>query len=106
MARGIPTPVPRILQFFGTKSAGMPYRDQEPPVKILCMNIWAIVPFVFFLGSVPAWSQPVRVESGLTEGVREGEITVYKSIPFAAPPVGPLRWKAPEPALQWKGVRR
>jgi para-nitrobenzyl esterase len=33
------------------------------------------------------------------------EVRVYKGIPFAAPPVGPLRWKPPEPAAPWKGVR-
>jgi len=59
----------------------------------------------FLFGALPVWGQTVRIESGLIEGVREGDITVYKSIPFAAPPVGSLRWKAPERALPWKGVR-
>lgn len=63
--------------------------------------------FSFLLFGVPSgWCQPVRIESGLIEGVRNGAITVYKSIPFAAAPVGELRWKAPERPLHWKGVRR
>src|SRR5271155_5323565 len=53
-----------------------------------------------------AWAQPVRVETGLIEGVQSGGTTVFKSIPFAAPPVGELRWRAPQPALTWNGVRR
>ena len=44
-----------------------------------------------------------------TEGVLEGKdlsgITVFKGVPFAAPPVGNLRWKAPQPAAHWNGVR-
>lgn len=34
-----------------------------------------------------------------------GVATVYKGIPFAAPPIGPLRWQAPQPATAWSGVR-
>jgi para-nitrobenzyl esterase len=53
-----------------------------------------------------AWAQPVRIETGLIEGIQSGSSTVYKSIPFAAPPVGKLRWRAPQPAPPWSGVRR
>ena len=35
-----------------------------------------------------------------------GEIRVFKGIPFAAPPVGALRWKAPQPVAHWDGVRK
>lgn len=48
---------------------------------------------------------PVRVASGLVQGVAEKDFTVYKGIPFAAPPVGDLRWRAPQPAAAWDGVR-
>ena len=37
----------------------------------------------------------------LKSGVR-----AFKGIPFAAPPVGPLRWKEPQPAAKWEGVRK
>src|SRR4051812_21286451 len=36
----------------------------------------------------------------------EHEIATFKGIPFAAPPVGGLRWKAPQPVVAWKGVRK
>ncbi len=49
----------------------------------------------------------VTVQGGKLAGVpSEGgaDVTVYKGVPFAAPPVGDLRWKAPQPAPAWKGV--
>ncbi len=48
---------------------------------------------------------PVKVEGGLVQGVTDGNLTVYKGIPFAAPPVGNLRWKAPQPVAGWAGTR-
>ena len=45
-----------------------------------------------------------HVETGDVEGILDGNLAVYKAIPFAAPPVGELRWKAPQPAKPWKGV--
>lgn len=48
---------------------------------------------------------PVRVEGGLISGSTSGNIRTYKGIPFAAPPVGTLRWKAPQAVKPWKGTR-
>jgi para-nitrobenzyl esterase len=48
----------------------------------------------------------VKVEEGILQGTVEDELTVYKGIPFAAPPVGDLRWCAPQPAEKWEGVRQ
>jgi para-nitrobenzyl esterase len=51
--------------------------------------------------------KPVRVGQGLLSGVKTAAgVTVYRGIPYAAPPVGPLRWRPPQPAAPWKGVRR
>ena len=49
---------------------------------------------------------PVKVEGGLVQGKTEDGLTVYKGIPFAAPPVGDLRWRAPQPARKWDGIRQ
>jgi para-nitrobenzyl esterase len=46
----------------------------------------------------------VKTENGQVSGFKSGEITIFKGIPFAAPPVGDLRWKAPMPAKNWTGV--
>lgn len=60
-------------------------------------------------GAMPAFAvDPVRIDSGLVSGQTLGEaadVTVYKGIPFAQPPVGGLRWKAPQPVKPWDGVR-
>jgi para-nitrobenzyl esterase len=50
----------------------------------------------------------VRIESGWVVGVPGGDPAVYlfKGIPYAAPPVGELRWRAPQPVIPWKGVRK
>ena len=45
-----------------------------------------------------------HVETGDIEGVVDGSLAVYKAIPYAAPPVGNLRWKEPQPAKPWTGV--
>jgi len=57
---------------------------------------------------VAAITDPVRVEQGLLAGTSgsSADVRVYRGIPFAAPPVGDLRWKAPEPAAKWQGVRQ
>jgi para-nitrobenzyl esterase len=49
---------------------------------------------------------PVKVCEGLLQGIYEDGLTVYKGIPFAAPPVGELRWRAPQAAVKWEGVKQ
>lgn len=50
----------------------------------------------------------VKTEAGLVTGIQntEGNIRIFKGIPFAAPPVGELRWQAPQPVQHWEGVRK
>ena len=47
----------------------------------------------------------VKVTGGTIQGEVLEDMTVYKGIPFAAPPVGELRWKAPQPVVAWQGVK-
>ncbi|HEV7631825.1 MAG TPA: carboxylesterase family protein [Steroidobacteraceae bacterium] len=47
----------------------------------------------------------VSIETGQLQGVVAGDVTVFKGVPFAAPPVGALRWRAPQPATKWQGLR-
>ncbi|MGV1683865.1 carboxylesterase/lipase family protein [Sphingopyxis sp. NJF-3] len=47
----------------------------------------------------------VKADAGAVQGVAEGQSIVYRGIPFALPPVGDLRWRAPQPAHRWSEVR-
>jgi para-nitrobenzyl esterase len=68
--------------------------------------------FALALAFAPAASaaiqDPVRVEQGQLSGTagKNPDVRVYKGVPFAAPPVGDLRWKAPQPPASWQGVRQ
>ena len=68
--------------------------------------------FLVVVASIALWPAlsgagvpAVKVHAGVVQGVAEGGLTVYKGIPFAAPPVGELRWKAPQPVKAWQGTR-
>jgi len=60
----------------------------------------ASVPFVCM-----AQSPTAKVEQGELRGTSEAGLKVFRGIPFAAPPVGDLRWRAPQPAARWEGMR-
>ncbi|MGR4866592.1 carboxylesterase/lipase family protein [Caulobacter sp. LARHSG274] len=51
---------------------------------------------------------PVRIETGLIEGVpaNDPSVTVFKGVPYAAAPVGGLRWRPPARPIAWSGVRK
>ena len=69
------------------------------------------LPLVLSLLTIGALSaavnEPVRLESGLLSGAagKNAEVRVFRGIPFAAPPVGNLRWHSPQPPAHWEGVR-
>ena len=56
----------------------------------------------------PQPTDTITIETGDLSGVysSDGKVKVYAGIPYAAPPLGELRWKSPQPAKKWEGVRK
>jgi para-nitrobenzyl esterase len=75
-------------------------------------SAWFCVAVIFALGGWLAASaaieEPVHLDSGFVSGVAgsNAAVRVFRGIPFAAPPVGKLRWREPQPAAHWGGVRK
>lgn len=74
-------------------------------------HVWRIMStcaFALMLGTHCMAAEQVRTEAGIVEGSdsTDGKIHIFKGIPFAAPPVGALRWKEPQPVPSWEGVRK
>lgn len=68
--------------------------------------LMAALASVIFVQSRPADPfATVRTRSGDISGTVSGDVHVFKGIPFARPPIGELRWKAPQPVAPWNGVR-
>ncbi|HEY2842345.1 MAG TPA: carboxylesterase family protein [Bryobacteraceae bacterium] len=70
----------------------------------------SILSFALISGSIvfAAIPDPVRLDSGSVSGAPADDagVRAFKGIPFAAPPTSELRWKAPQPAAHWEGVRK
>lgn len=57
------------------------------------------------VGSARAAIEQAAVTGGTVQGTVDHGVAVFKGVPFAAPPVGNLRWKAPQPVIPWAGVK-
>ncbi|HKN77025.1 MAG TPA: carboxylesterase/lipase family protein [Candidatus Acidoferrum sp.] len=68
----------------------------------------AFVAVMTLAGMSVAAEGQVRTEAGNVEGSTsaDGKVQIFKGIPYAAPPVGALRWKEPQPVPSWQGVRK
>lgn len=51
-------------------------------------------------------STRVETRQGTLSGVVEGDVHLWRGIPYAAAPIGSLRWRAPQPVAAWTGVRQ
>ena len=65
-----------------------------------------ILSWLFLQNPITAQLKNIKIQHGLISGSVNGQISIYKGIPFAAPPVGDLRWKTPQPVNNWAGVKK
>src|SRR5262245_41568229 len=54
---------------------------------------------------LPLNGPTIKLEQGEVQGALNEGVAVFRGLPFAAPPIGDLRWRAPQPAAKWQGVR-
>jgi para-nitrobenzyl esterase len=71
----------------------------------LQLAVAATAAFSGFVGFNRAAPPRVTIDTGTLEGLDTAKVKVFRGIPYAAPPVGALRWRPPQPAKAWKGVR-
>src|ERR1700721_2957511 len=64
-----------------------------------------VIAAVQVAGASVAVGEEAWTESGAISGVREGGLSVYRGVPFAAPPTGDLRWRPPVTVTPWTGTR-
>src|ERR1700682_4225832 len=100
------------LAVYNCDAAGERNEDWEPAgktmMKVLAIRVIAAMTVVLFgVGSLCAQVE-VHTEAGLVAGTNDadGKVVIFKGIPFAAPPVGELRWREPQPVARWEGVRK
>ena len=74
-------------------------------IKIVLWVAWSLAPGLELWAAQPSAAQIVTVESGQLQGTVQDAVLSFKGIPFAAPAVGDLRWRPPQPASKWRGVR-
>ena len=94
----------------------MPTNQPQPRTRIITRSLAATVGLLLAAAAAaPAAAQtvldpetPVMVTGGAIRGapaMRNADIVAFKGIPYAAPPVGDLRWRPPAPVVAWEGVR-
>jgi para-nitrobenzyl esterase len=75
-------------------------------VAALALAALLAMPAACARGSEPPQPVRVKVESGTIVGFERGPAEIFRDIPYAAPPVGPLRWQPPQPVQPWSGERQ
>lgn len=73
-------------------------------ILIACAAMSAFLAVPVAMGATPPSTQ-VGVAGGQLQGKAAGDVVSFKAVPYAAPPVGALRWREPQPVKPWAGIR-
>jgi para-nitrobenzyl esterase len=87
------------MKIFVLKGVKMTFKYSKNLFAALVVMILAVVPIL-------AQISTAKVTGGVVDGVVKDGIASFKGIPFAAPPVGDLRWKSPQPVKPWTGAKK
>lgn len=79
---------------------------QQIPTKAIALLLCSSFLFSDSSQAATLKGKRVKIDAGTIEGTRAGDVLFFKGIPYAAPPVGNLRWRSPQPVKSWKGVRQ
>jgi hypothetical protein len=78
--------------------------------RIWVSGFWLAVPVLLAAGGKPQHAEPagpvVQIANGALEGTQRGNIAVFEGVPYAAAPVGALRWREPQPVFMERCSRR
>jgi para-nitrobenzyl esterase len=99
-----PTPAPIPTTALSPSPTTVPIPKSTPTLPQAPTSTPTLTPSV----TARPFADPVKIDSGLVSGTMGGNglVHIYRGIPYAAPPVGDLRWKPPQPVNPWTGVRQ
>ena len=100
-----PLPAPKLHPLDPRETTGYSVSNRDRGE----FGVRRIAGWTFVMGAVlaasPASAQQVNLERSTVRGTVDGKVTTYLGIPYASPPEGPDRWRAPRPPAQWTDVR-
>lgn len=88
-------------------NCGTPFWENPMPRHVAFLRAIAICSLLAAAAAAAKSADEVTVSTGHLQGTTNADhsVRIFKGVPFAAPPVGDLRWRAPQPAKKWEGVR-
>jgi para-nitrobenzyl esterase len=92
-----------ILSMAGCAQATLPVNPTALPTSETAMGNATIVSMT---AQPEQFSTNVKIQAGEIQGTLENNLVVFKGIPYAAPPLGELRWQTPQPVTPWGEVRK
>ena len=73
---------------------------------LIALALHAITPGVMSQLNNNGIPPHIKTANGILEGINDSGLYIFKGVPFAAPPIGELRWKEPQPVKNWTGIRK